>query len=88
MQPTQPLIDELFREKVRRARQMSPEDKLMAGPRLFEFACEVAKAGIREQFPDAEEPRVQEILFQRLALRRQLDKHELRRTLKERGHGD
>ncbi|MCY2989874.1 MAG: hypothetical protein NTY19_18675 [Planctomycetota bacterium] len=73
MQPTPKLIDELYRERVLRARQMSPEEKLLAGPRLFEYACEITRAGIRQQFPEANEQRVQEILAERLRLRRKLE---------------
>jgi hypothetical protein len=66
---------------------MSPEDKFLAGPRLFELACEITKAGIRDQYPDASEGEVQEILARRLAWRRKQDEQELRKTLRERGVG-
>ena len=75
MEPTQELIDELFRERVLR-RAMSPEEKLLAGPRLFEFACRVARDGIRHQHPDATDEQVEEILLQRLAWRRRLEENE------------
>jgi hypothetical protein len=73
MKPTQELIDALYREEVIRARRSSPEQKLLSGPRLFDWACEMTKAGIRVQFPDADEQRVLEILKQRLELRRRLE---------------
>ena len=73
MEPTQELVDELYRERVLRARRMSPEQKLLDGPRLFEFACRIMADGIRGQFPEADDRRVQEILFQRLALLRRLE---------------
>ena len=85
MSTNRALIDQLFREKVLRARRMLPEEKLLAGARLFEFACRVTEAGIRDQFPDADQVRVREILSQRLALRRRLDERELRQTLEDRG---
>jgi hypothetical protein len=81
-------VDELFREEVLRARRMSPEEKLLAGGRLFELACRVTEAGIRDQFPDADPQRVQEILSQRLTLRRKLDDYELRQSLKDQGIED
>jgi hypothetical protein len=37
------------------------------------MACQVTLAGIRHQFPDADESQVQEILFQRIALVRWLE---------------
>ncbi len=73
MQPTKELIDAIFRERVEKARSMSPADKLLAGPRLFDQVCQRMAAGIRSQFPEADERRVQEILRERLALVRRLE---------------
>jgi hypothetical protein len=73
MEPTQELADSIYRDRVLRARQMSPEEKLLAGPRLFARACRLMADGIRNEFPDADEPRVQEILCARLALLRRLE---------------
>jgi Rv0078B-related antitoxin len=72
MEPTKELIDALFRERVLRARRMSPEEKILVGPRLFEWACRIARDGIRDQHPDATDEQVEEILLQRLALGRRL----------------
>lgn len=73
MQPTQELIDQLFREEVLRARSMSMTDKFFAGTRLFELACRFTVAGIRNDHPEADERRVQELLWQRLELARRLE---------------
>ena len=73
MEPTKELVDQLYRGKVRAARRMSPADKLIAGARLFDYACAVTAAGIRHQFPEADERRVLEILRQRLDLARRLE---------------
>lgn len=74
MEPTQDLIDDLYRERVLRAREMSPEEKFLAGPRLFEMASRIVMDGIRHQHPDADEARVRQILAQRLALRERLER--------------
>lgn len=71
--PTPELIDALYREEIREARRLTPEQRLLAGPQLFDSACEMTKAGIRWQHPDADEERVMEILRQRLALARRLE---------------
>jgi len=71
--PSKELIDELFRERVRAARAMSPEEKLLAGARLFDRSCRIMADGIRHEFPEADENRVQEILAERLALIRRLE---------------
>ncbi|HWG42299.1 MAG TPA: hypothetical protein VN688_05885 [Gemmataceae bacterium] len=73
MEPTQELIDSIYRDKILRARRTSPEEKLLAGPRLFARACRLMADGIRNEFPDADEPQVQEILRARLALSRRLE---------------
>ena len=46
----QPLIDEIFRAKVRWARQESPERKFMDGLELFEEALVRMRGGIRARF--------------------------------------
>ena len=70
---TQRLIDELYREELLDARAMSPEEKVLAGQRLFEAACRVTLAGIHHQFPEASEARCLEILRERLELQRRLE---------------
>lgn len=72
MEPTKELLDDIYRERVLRARRTPLEQKFLAGPQLFEFACRIAMDGIRNQYPDADEPRVREILAERLALLRRL----------------
>jgi hypothetical protein len=63
----------LFREEVLSARAMTPEEKLLAGARLFDYACEIARAGIRRQHPEADDRQVETLLEQRLALGRTLE---------------
>ena len=73
MQPAKEPSDTLYQSEVLRARRMSPEDKILAGARLFDYACEITAAGIRNQFAGIDEDRVNEILRQRLAWQRRLD---------------
>jgi hypothetical protein len=73
MQPSIELIDDLFREKIIRARNTPPAEKLLAGARLFERSCRIMKDGIRHQFPDADEEQVDRILTERLAILRRLE---------------
>lgn len=76
MEPTKELIDELYRERVEAARRMSPEDKLLAGARLFDLTSKIMADGVRGQFPDADEHRVQEILRRRLDLIRRRENNQ------------
>jgi hypothetical protein len=73
VEPTKELVDDLLRERVLRARGMSPDEKLASGGKLFAYAAEITKAGIREQMPNATEKDVERILAQRLELRRRLE---------------
>jgi len=70
---TQRLIDELYREELREARAMRPADKILLGQQLFESACRMTLAGIRNQNPGASEDQCLEILRQRLELQRRLE---------------
>lgn len=83
MQPTQELIDDIYRRRVLQARAMSPEEKLLAGPRLFEAACAIALAGIREQFLNTTEAERTEILRKRLRWRRELEERLLFKSAEE-----
>ncbi len=70
---TQRLIDELYLEELREARAMDPAAKIRAGQQLFESACRVTLAGIRNQNPDASEEQCLEILRQRLEFQRSME---------------
>jgi hypothetical protein len=69
MKPTKELIDELRRDKTEQARRMTFEEKFLAGGELFDYACELTKAGIRWQHPDWTEQQVLEELRRRIDLR-------------------
>jgi hypothetical protein len=73
MEPTQALVDEIYRDRVLRARQALPEEKLLAGAKLFERVCRVMADGIRQEFPQATAHQIREILKARLELVRRLE---------------
>lgn len=77
------LADDIYREKVYRARRSSPEQKLLVGRELFEFGCELSRAGIREQHPEADEAEVERLLARRLALMRKLEAHQMQQRREE-----
>ncbi len=62
------LIDAIYRERILRARRTPPEQKLMAGAELFDYACDITRSGIRNQHPKADDAQVEAILAQRIAL--------------------
>jgi len=54
-------------------RAMTEEQRFRAGPELFDLACELTKAGIRMDHPDADEARVLELFRGRLVLAERLE---------------
>ncbi len=71
--PSDKSVDALLWDKIRAAQGMSDEDRFLAGPRLFDYACRIALDGIRSQFPDADDGEVREILRKRLEMARRLE---------------
>jgi hypothetical protein len=57
---------DLDRDEVQWARQMPPAEKLIAGARLFDYACTIMAAGIRRQHPSASDQEVLNIVRERL----------------------
>lgn len=68
-----PIDDSILLEKIRKTRAMRGEDRILAGPRLFDYACRIALDGLRRQFPDATDAELREILRKRLALARRIE---------------
>jgi hypothetical protein len=62
-----------FLAKVRQARMMSGEERILAGIRLFAGVCERMKEGIRDERPAAAEDEINRLLTQRLAKLRRLE---------------
>lgn len=71
--PTPEFLDELYKQEVIEARRLPPEEKLLAGEELFYYACGITLAGIRNQFPEADEAECMRILKDRLKLREVLE---------------
>jgi hypothetical protein len=67
MTPVKELADEIYRQRVQRARVTPIQEKLAAGAEWFEYECRVTCDGIRHQNPGIDESEVQRILGARLA---------------------
>lgn len=72
--PYAALADDLFRERVLRARGSSLENKFISGEELFEYASSITLAGIRNQNPDFSEADCRRELDRRLELRERRDR--------------
>jgi hypothetical protein len=73
MEPTPELIADIYTEKVRRARQTPPEEKLLVGAELYELARSFSMAGVSAENPGASEERLREAFQRRLRIARLLD---------------
>jgi hypothetical protein len=62
--------DEALEEQIRRYRQMTGEERLLVALRLHELSCDVAREGIRRQYPGATPEEVERHLRRRLELLR------------------
>jgi hypothetical protein len=66
MPPTQALFDQLFRDQVRQARRMAPEERVREGLRLSDLALRVMADHARNEFPSASEFEVKRLVRARL----------------------
>ena len=57
-------------QQIERYRAMTGEERLKIALDLHTFACEVARAGIRRQFPDADAEEIERHLRKRIELGR------------------
>ena len=67
------LADALYWEKVERARKLSPEERMKAGPELFDYACSITLNALREKMPGATEAQLLDKVRERIAIKRQLE---------------
>lgn len=70
MEPTPEMIREIDRAKIEQARRMRPAQRFYAGAELFEWACDIARSGIRFQNPDASNEEISRMLAERIELGR------------------
>lgn len=64
---------EIFRRRVVAARSLARDEKFLAGPRLFERACTLASAGLRQRHPAADDAAIGALLRRQLAVLRRLE---------------
>jgi hypothetical protein len=74
--PYAALAEEIYRDRVIRARQTPPEEKFLAGEELFDYACSITLAGIQHQNPEFTAEECQHELRRRLKLRERMERSE------------
>lgn len=63
--------EDALQKQIELYRAMTGEQRLKIALDLHEFACEIARAGIRHQFPDATDDEVEQHLRRRIELSRE-----------------
>ena len=62
-----------FREAVEKANKMTPTQCFFAGADLFDYACWITRAGIRNQYPGISEEEVNKLLRKYVEFARRLE---------------
>jgi hypothetical protein len=75
MEPTQEMVDELFRERIRRGGDTPPDQKILDSLRSFDLSCRLMDDGIRHEFPDADDAEVRRIRSERINRIRKLEEY-------------
>ncbi len=78
MEPTKELIDAIDRDKIRQAIAMTPGQRMLSGPELYDLARMFMLAGIRNSHPDADEQEVRRMAQQRLDWGRKMERNHAR----------
>ncbi|MEX2174414.1 MAG: hypothetical protein WD872_08630 [Pirellulaceae bacterium] len=76
MPPDKDLLDAIYRDKIRQARQMTGEERVLAMFELTSAALRINADGVRNQFPQASNEEVRGIVCERIARLRRM--HERR----------
>jgi hypothetical protein len=66
MEPTPDLADALDRDRREAAAAMTPGERVLAGPTLFDLGLALLRAGIRRDRPEASDEAVERIVVDRL----------------------
>ena len=66
MEPTADLADALDRDRREAAAAMTPSERVLAGPALFDLGLALMRAGIRRNLPEASAEAVERIVVDRL----------------------
>jgi hypothetical protein len=73
MEATPELIDDIYLEKVLRARATPIAEKLLDGFRLYKFASEAVRMGVRAQNPHATPEELELLIRERFELIQRLE---------------
>lgn len=80
MNPHQPLIDQLYREEILRARAQTPQERLRATFEVTRFALRLMRDHIRNRHPEADEQELTRLGRERIGKVRRMDEMRRYRT--------
>ena len=80
------LADEIDADRLQRSRERRPMLKLLDGFDLFDEVCGRMRAGIRHQFPQADQKQIEAILHERIDRLREIEEWGLYRSIDEGGN--
>jgi len=69
-------MDASYNDRVERSQRMSPEERFYGTLEMIDLSRELMLAGIRMQFPDADDARVREIFTERLRIVERLERRQ------------
>jgi len=67
MSEFQPLIDQLYREEILRARKMTPQERLRATFEVTDFSLKMMRSSLRQHHPAADEAEILRLGRERIA---------------------
>ncbi len=70
----QPLADAIYRERVLRAREMTPEERMIEGVRMFEIEQEAVRAEFSKTMPGASDAELAEAVRHHFHLAREQER--------------
>jgi hypothetical protein len=73
VEPTPELVEALYREKVLRARRMTPQRRVEVGAELSDVGRQMMREAIRRENPLATAEQVRQLMRRRIELARRLD---------------
>ena len=83
MEPTRELADAIWREKVRRAKAMTPDERLREACRLSDFVFDMMRAGVRSRNPAADDAEVDRIVKDQLDRIRRVEERGIYHPIEE-----
>ena len=72
MNPHQPLMDQLYREEILRARAQTPQQRVRGIFEITDFALGIMRGGVRHQFPGASDEELLQRGRERMAIIRRV----------------